>query len=65
MLWTTLLLGDPQLRRDELVDAHVGLVRHEQVDVGHRHAGLGEHRVGDLRHLLGRPAEHLLAVHRG
>src|SRR5688572_16845220 len=60
-----LLLGDPELVADELVDPEVRLMRDEQVDVAGGELGEGQHLARDLGHLFGRPAEDVFAIHRG
>ena len=44
-------------------DPHVGLVRHEQIQVLYRDPGAVQRLQSNLRHLVGRPAEHRGAVH--
>ena len=57
------LLGDAQALAGGLDDPQVGLVGHEEVDVGGGQAGVGHRPLGRLDHHPHRLAEDLLAVH--
>ena len=58
-----LVFRNAELFGDMLVDAHVGLVRNEQIDVGDRETGFVESPHAQPRAFGGGPTEHLFAVH--
>ena len=53
-----------QALRDAVDDAHVGLMRDEDVDVVEREAGLGDGLLGGVGHRLHGELEDLAARHR-
>ena len=57
------VLGQLHRPRHRVDDAHVRLVRDEDVEVVDGDAGAVEGLVGDLGHLEGRPAEDRVALH--